>query len=62
MALTAARIDKGLSRRELANLIGVTPEHIRSLEYGRVKPSAPIMVKLCRVLECTPEQLFADLM
>ncbi|PSK13597.1 XRE family transcriptional regulator [Brevibacillus sp. NRRL NRS-603] len=59
--LTNARISKGLSRPQLAELVGVTFEHIKSLEYGRVNPSIPLMFKLCGVLESTPEQLFKDI-
>ncbi len=59
--LNDARIAKGLSRTELANLAGVTFEHIKSLEYGRVNPSTPLMFRLCKILDSTPEQLFKDI-
>ncbi|MBN2980155.1 helix-turn-helix domain-containing protein [Cohnella algarum] len=59
--LIAARVAKGLSRPELATLVGVSFEHIKSLEYGRVNPSTPLMFKLCKELNSTPEQLFEDI-
>jgi len=55
------RIAKGLSRQQLADSVGVTFEHIKSLEYGRVNPSVPLMFRLCAALECTPEQIFKDI-
>lgn len=59
--LTNARIAKGLTRPQLAELAGVTFEHIKSLEYGRVNPSIPLMFKLCKILDSTPEELFKDI-
>lgn len=59
--LTNARIAKGFSRPQLATLAGVTFEHIKSLEYGRVNPSIPLMYKICGILDSTPEHLFKDI-
>lgn len=59
--LIDARTSKCVSRPQLARLTGVTFEHIKKLEYGKVNPSVPLMYKLCVVLESTPEKLFKDL-
>ncbi|MDR0269592.1 helix-turn-helix transcriptional regulator [Paenibacillus sp.] len=59
--LTDARIAKGLSRPDLAKLVGVSFEHIKRLEYGMVNPSTPLMFKICRVLDSTPDELFKDI-
>ncbi|BFH16038.1 hypothetical protein J6TS7_55950 [Paenibacillus dendritiformis] len=59
--LTNARIAKGLGRKQLAQILGISYEHIRSLEYGRVNPSIPLMFKICAELEDTPENLFDDI-
>jgi transcriptional regulator with XRE-family HTH domain len=59
--LIKAREAKGFSRPELAKLAGVTFEHIKSLEYGRVNPSTSLMFKLCSILEDSPEKLFKDI-
>lgn len=59
-ALSDARNQKKLTQSQLAELVGVTTEHVRSLEYGRVNPSLPLMFKLCQVLESTPDQLFKE--
>lgn len=59
--LITARKAKGFSRPQLANLAGVTFEHIKSLEYGRVNPSTSLMFRLCNILEATPEDVFKDI-
>jgi transcriptional regulator with XRE-family HTH domain len=59
--LIDARNSKYLSRPELAELAGVTFEHIKSLEYGRVKPSSGLMFKLCGILDRSPGDLFKDI-
>lgn len=59
--LKQARTVKGLSRFQLANIVGCTEEHIKSLEYGRVNPSAPMMFKICKSLDKKPEELFFDI-
>lgn len=59
--LIEARENKGFSRKELASLSGVTLEHIKSLEYGRVNPSTSLLFKLCKVLDSTPDEIFNDI-
>lgn len=60
-SLTNARIAKGLNRIDLADLAEVSVEHIKSLEYGRVNPSIPLMFKLCKILDASPNELFMDI-
>lgn len=60
VALREARKSKGLTQAALAKEVGVTVEHIRSLEYGRVNPSIPLMFKICAVLEKQPDELFGN--
>lgn len=59
--LKNARLDKKLSRFKLAVIVKCSEETIKSLEYGRVNPSAPLMFKICSVLEKRPEDLFPDI-
>ncbi|PON02836.1 hypothetical protein BJH90_03675 [Bacillus halotolerans] len=59
--LIKARLDKGLTRPQLATQIGVSFEHIKSLEYGRVNPSTVILFRLCNALNQSPEELFNDI-
>ena len=58
VALREARKAKGFTQAALAKELGVTIEHVKSLEYGRVNPSTPLMFKICKVLEKQPDELF----
>lgn len=52
------RIQQGLTQSMLGNAVGVSTEHIKSLEYGRVNPSFKLMLKICEVLKGKPDELF----
>ncbi|GGF73305.1 hypothetical protein GCM10010912_18150 [Paenibacillus albidus] len=56
--LKKRRLEEGLTQVGLANKVGVSIEQIRSLEYGRVNPSFKVMMSLCAVLKCKPEEIF----
>ncbi|QDX91423.1 XRE family transcriptional regulator [Brevibacillus laterosporus] len=56
--LKGKRLEKGFTREEFANVIGISKEHVKSLEYGRVNPSFKVMMKICDTLEGKPEELF----
>ena len=51
------RKEKALSRKELAEKIGVTSESIRHYEQNIREPKASILKKLAQVLECRMEDL-----
>lgn len=55
------RLDKGLSRPQFAEILGVSVEHIKSLEYGRVNPSTQLLFKISTELSKSPEELFPDI-
>ena len=57
--LTLFRTDRGLSRRELADLVDVNPQTIGFLERGTYSPSVELALKLARVLNVTVEALFS---
>lgn len=59
VALSKARKEKGLTQASLAERVGVTVDHIKSLEYGRVNPSIPLMFRICSELEKQPDELFS---
>lgn len=61
-SLSKARQDLGYSQGELAKRLGISLEHVRSLEYGRSNPSTALMFKICSELQSTPEVLFKDLL
>jgi transcriptional regulator with XRE-family HTH domain len=60
--LTEKRKSMGLSQVALSERLGISFEHIRSLEYGRSNPSVQLMMKICSELHADPKVLFPDLM
>lgn len=54
------RIEKGLTRKELANMIGVTPSAIANYENGVSVPKLEIMSDLIRELECDANYIYQD--
>ena len=52
------RAERGLSRGELADLVGVHYQTMGYLERGEYNPSLELALKLCRVLDHSVEDLF----
>ena len=57
--LRQERDKRGWSRRQLAEMIGVTASQIYYLETGRRKPSYNVLVKLEDLFHKSHRQLFA---
>lgn len=55
------RLDAGFTQKEFGEIFGVSGEHIKSLELGRVKPSVQLMFKICNYTGRTPVQIFPDI-
>lgn len=56
--IAALRTKAGLTQLELASAMGVDPSSIRNIERGRAGIDQIIrVIKLCRVLECSVEDL-----
>ena len=53
-----ARADRGLSRSELADLVGVHYQTLGYLERGEYNPSLELALKICLALEASPEEIF----
>lgn len=47
----------GLRQYEVAEKIGVNDKHISNIETGRCAPSLELIMKLCGVLQITPNDL-----
>lgn len=58
--LKLARVEKGLSQQELADLCEVTRQTIGLIEKGKYNPTLNLCVKLARVLNLTLNDLFWD--
>lgn len=51
------RTDLDMKQEELADKIGVSQKTISSWEVGRSEPTMREVAKLCKVLDCTVEEL-----
>ncbi len=56
--LKDARIEKGLSQQQLADLVGVSRNTISSIETGQFNPTAKLALILCIALDKKFENLF----
>jgi transcriptional regulator with XRE-family HTH domain/quercetin dioxygenase-like cupin family protein len=58
--LRQARLDAGMTVRELARQLGVSASFVSQLENGKSRPSVATLYSLARVLHVPIEQLFQD--
>ena len=56
--LKAARIEKGFSQQQLADLVGVSRNTLSSIETGQFNPTAKLALILCIALDKKFEDLF----
>ncbi len=56
--LKEARMEKNLSQKELAELVGVSRQTINSIENGQFNPTAKLALLLCIALDRKFEELF----
>ena len=56
--LKVARAEKNLSQTQLAELVGVSRNTIRSIETGQFNPTAKLALILCIALDKKFEELF----
>jgi transcriptional regulator with XRE-family HTH domain len=57
MKLKEFRIAKGISQSEFAELLGVTQATVSRYENGTRKLSQDEIIKICLLLEITPDEL-----
>lgn len=58
--LKSARLNKGLTQKELAEKIGVTTTAITNYETGVRSPKESVMLKIFDALSVSPNELFKD--
>lgn len=58
--LKAAREYRSLTQQELADKTGMQPAAISHFETGQRTPSIPNIIRLCRALGVSPNQLLCD--
>lgn len=54
------RLEKGMSRKQMARLIGVGEDTIRKYECGYKTPSLKSLIRLANVLEVGTDNLLSD--
>lgn len=53
----AARERKGLTAQKVATLLGVSITTLSNWETGNTSPTAPMLIELCKLYECTADEL-----
>lgn len=56
-AIRAARIKKGLSQETLAELVGITPTHLKHIESEHRKPSIEVLVEIAQILQMSVDNI-----
>ena len=57
--ISVFRADHGISRKDLAERVGVNPQTIGYLERGDYAPSVELALKLANVFDASVEALFS---
>jgi putative transcriptional regulator len=58
--LKLARMNRGITQKELAELAGISEQMICFYETDRAKPMPATRHQLAKALETTPEELFPE--
>ena len=58
LALKLARVQKDLTQKDLAEIVGVSRQTINAIEKGEYNPTIKLCRKLCRVLGKSLDELF----
>ena len=56
--LSALRVNKGISAREMSLSLGQGPSYINDIENGRALPSISMFFEICEYLKITPLEFF----
>ena len=57
--LAAARIERGIERTELSQMIGVTPQLLGYIELGKYRPDLALALRISEALGLPLEQVFS---
>ena len=55
-----ARIKKGVTQEQLAEICGVSCNHISMLENGKSPGSIPLLIDICNALDVAPNFIFEN--
>lgn len=56
-AIRAARIKKCYTQEQLAELLNITPAHLKHMEGGRRHPSVPLLFQMMELLDFSVDAL-----
>jgi transcriptional regulator with XRE-family HTH domain len=56
----AIRKEKNITSQHLSDICELSPTHIRKMSCASNLPSLPVLVKLCNILDVTPNYLLSD--
>lgn len=59
-AIIKLRERKGLSQKELADILNITQGAVSQWELGLSRPTSKILPELAKALGCTIDELFRD--
>ncbi|MGN0985216.1 MAG: helix-turn-helix domain-containing protein [Candidatus Enterenecus sp.] len=55
--IRAARMKKGLTQERLAEILDITPIHLKNIEGSRRKPSVPLLFQMMEILDFSVDAL-----
>lgn len=56
-AIRSARMRKGFTQEALAEMLDITPIHLKNMESSRRKPSVPLLFELMELLDLSVDAL-----
>lgn len=58
LKVKAARAAKDMTQQQLAKEVGVSRQTMNAIEKGDYNPTIKLCIAICKVLDCTLDQLF----
>ena len=58
LSIKVARVQKGMTQKDLAAAVGVSRQTINAIEQGEYNPTIKLCRAICRVLDKTLDELF----
>lgn len=56
-AIRSARMKKGFTQEHLAEMLDITPIHLKNMEGGRRNPSVPLLFQMMELLDFSVDAL-----
>ena len=56
-AIRSARMRKGITQEALAEMLDITPIHLKNIEGSRRKPSVPLLFEMMEILDMSVDAL-----